>query len=70
MLKTDVLPNIFVENLIHLTYSGFFDEQKVQKNSVYWKHILLHNVFTDTFDQFNTSLLNRSMNLFKRNGSV
>ncbi len=62
MMKTDVLPNIFVENLIFLTYSGFFDEQKV-----YWKHILSHkNVFTETFDQVNTSLLNKIINLFQK----
>jgi len=60
MLKTVVLLHIFVETLIHF-FSGFFDEWKVQKNSIYLKYKFLYNyAFTVTFDQFNVSWLNTS----------
>ncbi len=36
-------------------FSGFTDEEKAQKNSVYFCNII--NVFTVTFDQFNASLM-------------
>ncbi len=59
MLKTVVLLYIFVETVIHF-FSGFFDEQKVQKNSVYLKQKTCNiiNIFTVIFDQFNASLKN------------
>ncbi len=60
MLKTVVLPNIFVETVIQ-------DLQDLQKNrkfkrnlfeiEIFWNII---NVFTVAFDQFNASLMNRS----------
>ncbi len=37
MLKTDVLLNIFVENVIFYFFAGFFDERKAQKNNIYLK---------------------------------
>ncbi len=53
MLKT---VHIFVET------DRLVDEQKAQKNSVYLKCNII-NVFTGTFDQFNASLINKSINL-------
>ncbi len=43
---------------------------KVKNNSIYLKNILLCNnvkILTVTFDQLNTTLLNRSINLFLKN---
>ncbi len=42
-------------------FPGFFDEWKVQKNSIYLKYKDIINVFTATFDQFNASLLNKNV---------
>ncbi len=45
-----------------IVFSGFFDEQKVQKNSIYLKYksfCNIINVITVIFDQFNVSLLNK-----------
>ncbi len=36
MLQNIVLPNIFVET-VTFNFSGFLDEQKAQKNSIYLK---------------------------------
>ncbi len=38
-------------------FSGFTDEQKVQKSSIYLKLCNIINVFTGTFDQFNASVI-------------
>ncbi len=38
MLKTVVLPNIFVGTVMHFIFLGFFDDQKVEKNSIYLKY--------------------------------
>ncbi len=37
MLQTVVQLNIFVETVMYI-FSGFFDEYKVQKNSIYLKY--------------------------------
>ncbi len=58
-----LLLNISVETVMH--FSGFFDEQNIQKISIYLKScVTLINVFTFTFDQFNFFLLNKSINFF------
>ncbi len=43
-------------------FLGFFNEKKVQKNSIYFIEIScdIINVLTVTFDHFNASLLNKS----------
>ncbi len=61
MLNTDVLHNIFVENVMHVLV--FFRIQ-VQKNSVYFCDI--RNVFTGTFDQCNASLMNKSIHIINQ----
>jgi len=43
-------------------FSGSFDEQKVQKQQQIFCNV--KNVFTVTFDQFNASLLNKSISFF------
>ncbi len=52
----------FVETATH--FSGFFDEYKVQNYNNYLKYFLYNitNVFSATLDQFNASLLYKSMN--------
>ncbi len=47
-------------------FSEFFDEKKVQKNSIFFNRNFcsIIDVFTATFDQFNASLLNKSIHLF------
>ncbi len=49
-------------------FCEFFDESKVQKNSIYLKYIFcnIKNVFTVTFDQCNVSLLIENIDLFKK----
>ncbi len=49
-----MLLEMFVKIIIH--FPQFFDEKKVQKNSIYLKLKFF------TFDQFNASLLHKSMN--------
>ncbi len=64
MLKTVVLLLFFFFFKCDTVYfSGFFDESKVQKSRMYLKQIVCNiiNVFTATFDQFNASLLNKSI---------
>ncbi len=62
MQKTDVLLNISVETMIHF-YQDSLMNRKLKKNiDLKWKCI---NIFTVTLDQFNASLLNKSINLFK-----
>ncbi len=60
MLKTVVQHNIFCGKLDVFYFSGFTDEYKDQKNSIYfkYKYFVNINVVTDTFDQFNASLRN------------
>ncbi len=43
-----------------------------RKKKIYLKYILCNiiNVFTVTFNQFNASLLNKSINFFKKNLST
>ncbi len=56
-----ILINILVETIFYI--SGFFDEYKVQENSIYLKpKSFVTNVFTDTPDQFNESLMNKHIN--------
>ncbi len=65
-----MLHNIFF--LVETISSEFLSEYKVQKNIIYFKIIfvsLFMNVFTVTFDQFNASLLNKSID-FKKQGSL
>ncbi len=60
MLKTVVLLH-FLFIFWWYIYPGFFDEWKVQQKSIYLKYKDIINVFTATFDQFNASLLNKSV---------
>ncbi len=55
MLKTGVLPNICLQILLYI----FFDEYKIQKNSINWKINIkkMLVVFTVAFDQSNECLL-------------
>ncbi len=68
MLKTVVLPNVFVELMI--SFLGFFDELKWQKNSIYLKYKYFAgikiNIFTATFDQPNGFLLKEKYNFFSK----
>ncbi len=50
---------------MHLIFLGFFDEYTflIDQNSNLLKHI---NVLTVTFDQFNASLQNKSINFFHK----
>jgi len=51
MLKAVVLFNIcFFFLNCDTFFQGFFDEQEVQKNSIYLKYIFYVKVFTVTFD--------------------
>ncbi len=66
MLKTAVLPNIYIffGNNDTFYFSGFTDSQKEVKNSIYFKIEIFCNItnaFTATFDQFNASLMNKSI---------
>ncbi len=54
---------IFVHTMIHF-FSGIFDEQKLQKNSISEIFCKIINDFTVTFDTFNGSLLNKNITLF------
>lgn len=53
--------NIFVETVIH------YFHHSLMKGKLYLKQIFFNitNVFTITFDQFNASFLNKSINLFQ-----
>ncbi len=57
-----VLLYIFMEIVIYI-FSGFFDEQKVKKNS-FIRNIYIFCNITVTFDQFNASFLNTCINFF------
>ncbi len=43
--------------------SGFFNEQKFIEIEIFYN---IWNVFTDTFDQFNASLMNKYINFFPK----
>jgi len=48
--------------ILWIIFSELFDEQEVQKNSIYIRNIIFCNIitaFTVTFDQLNSSLLNK-----------
>ncbi len=67
MLKTVVLTNIFVETVIHFIF------QDSQMNSSKEQHLFeieiscnIINVLTVSFDQFNVSLMNKSVPFFKK----
>ncbi len=62
MVKTIVLLINFVKTMIHFT--GFFDEEKVQKNIFYLIFCDIINISTVTFNQFNAFLLNKYINVF------
>jgi len=68
MLKKHLQSNIInAENsCIQLFFSGFFDEYKVQKTEFIWNTILCYiiNLFSVTFDKFNSSLMNKSIDYF------
>ncbi len=70
MLKTDVLLNIFVENVIFFFFLlDSLMNGKHKRTTFIWNDIFCNiiNVFTVTFEQFNASLLNNSINfLFKK----
>ncbi len=61
--------SFYAKFLVSVVYfSRFFDEKKVQKNSIYLKQESFVTLYmTVTFDQFNTSLLNKSINFIQRN---
>ncbi len=63
MLKTVVLPNIFVDTF----FSWLFDEQKKKKTAFVWNEIFCNiiNAFTVIFVKI--SLMSKSINLFKKN---
>ncbi len=64
-MKTAVLLNISVEIMLFFLLR-LFDEWKIQKNSICLKYKSFVNIihfFTITFDQFNASLLNKSIYL-------
>ncbi len=65
MLKTVVLHNIFVETVM---YFIFLDSQ-MNRQHLFEIEIFCNiiNVFTVTFDQFNASLMNKSINFFQIN---
>ncbi len=68
MLKTVLLPNIFVETVIHFMFFRIHrwiessKEQHLFKIEIFWN---IRNVFTLTIDQFNASLLNKKISLKK-----
>ncbi len=63
MLKTVELLSIFKETVIHF-FLGFFDEYKVQKNSIQIFCNIIH-VFTVTSDLI-SYLLIKSINYFQK----
>ncbi len=42
-----------------MIFSGFFDEQEVQNDSIYLTWIFEMYIFTDKFNQLNAFLLNK-----------
>jgi len=53
MLKTVVLLNIFMKNVIYFVFRNSFMHRTFKRTAFIWNK----NVFTVTFDQFNASLL-------------
>ncbi len=67
MLKTVMLLNVFVEIM------SFFINQDALINRKFKQKPFVHtyvNVFTVTFDQFNLSWLNKSINLYIKNKNI
>ncbi len=67
--KNSILWNITNQKQLFLNvtfitqeFSGYFDKYKFQKNSVYLNYKSFVNVFAVTFDEFNASLLNKTIN--------
>ncbi len=51
-------------------FSGFFDEQKEQHLFETETFCDIIHVFTDTFDQFNARLINKSINCFQKHKTI
>ncbi len=69
-VKNSCAASYFGGNCDIVLFSGLINELKVQKNSNYLKYKsynIIINVFIVTFEQFNASLLNKSIHLFKKN---
>ncbi len=58
MLKTVVLHNIFVQTMMHF----IFQDSQMKEQFFFNRNIVIINVFTGTFDQFNASSINKSIN--------
>ncbi len=67
MLKTVVLPNIFVETVIHFIFQDSQMNRKFKRTALFEIEIFsnIRNLFTVTFDQFNASLMNKLFISFK-----
>ncbi len=61
MLKSGLLPNIFVEMVINYIFHESSKEQHLFEIEIFSNII---NVFAVAFDQFNASLMNKSINFF------
>ncbi len=64
MLKTVVLLNIFVETVTHFVFiiccrTESLKEKHLLENKIFYKNVKIY------FDQFNASLLNKSIHFFK-----
>ncbi len=71
MLKTVVLHNMFMEMVIHFIFHNSLMKiipppPRKTKHLFEIKIFCNINVFSVSFDQFNVSLLNKSLNLFKK----
>ncbi len=69
MLKNLVMLNIFVETVIqYIIFKGYFDES-LKKQHLFEIDIFCNviNVSTVTFDHFNASLINKSINFIQIN---
>ncbi len=64
MLKTVVLTNIFVETDLFFRIHRWIESSKEQHFFKIEIFCYIINVFTVTFDQFNASLINKSINFF------
>ncbi len=63
MMKTVVLVHIFVETVFSIKILWWLKNPKIQHLFEIEIYCNLINVFTDTFNQFNASLLNKSIYL-------
>ncbi len=64
ILKTVVLLNIFVKTVI------FFKDSLINRNIKIIAGILFMQVFIITFDQFNASMLDKSINFFPKRKKI